>query len=96
MKEFVIKTICFITGADWKIFFLERWDLSEVFVWKEYGGNGGLVLFLKDYRSVIFSNGIDVRFYDSTFKVKSIVGYTRSGVCSIAVNKRAFAWSTKQ
>ena len=42
-QEMFIKSICFFTGADWRKFFPERWDLSKVKVWKEYGGNEGFV-----------------------------------------------------
>ena len=91
VKEMFIKSICFFTGADWRKFFPERWDLSKVKVWKEYGGNEGFVEYYTDARNYRrFVNGIDVIFYDSSFVVKNIVGWTSSGVCSIAINKEKF------
>jgi hypothetical protein len=90
MKELVIKSICLLTGADWRKSFPERWDLSKVRVWNEYGGNDG---FVKYYTSKHFYkrfvNGIVVSFYDDSFVVKKIVGLTNGGFCSIALNKEA-------
>ena len=48
MKQIFIKSICFFTGADWRKFFPERWDLSKVIVGKQYGGNEGFVKYYKD------------------------------------------------
>lgn len=89
MKEIFIKFICFFTGADWRKSFPERWDLSKVKVWNEYGGNEGFVEYYKHKGYMRFVNGIDVVFYDDTFVVKKIVGWTRSGFCNIAMNKEA-------
>lgn len=80
-----------IFGYDHRLWFSERWDLSKIIVWKEYGGNEGFVDYYKSYdRSRRFVNGIDIQFYDDTFVVKKIVGFTRSGYVSIAMNKEAF------
>lgn len=88
MKERLIKFICFFTGADWRLFFPERWDLSKVKVFKQYGGNEGFGDYYKSYdRFRRFVNGVDVRFYDDTFIVKNIVGRTSSGCANIAINK---------
>lgn len=90
MKENLIKSICFFTGADWRKFFPERWDLSKVIVWKQYGGNEGFIDYYKgNERFSRFINGIDVFFYEDTFIVKRIVGWTNSGYASIAMNKDA-------
>ena len=89
MKERTIKFICFFTGADWRKSFPERWDLSKVKVWNQYGGNEGFVKYYKHKGYMRFVNGIEVVFYDDTFVVKKIVGWTRSGFCSIAMNKEA-------
>lgn len=90
VKEIFIKSICFFTGADWRKSFPERWDLSKVRVWKEYGGNEGFVKYYADTRNYRkFVNGIEVIFYDDSFVVKKIVGWTSSGFCSIAINKEA-------
>ena len=88
MKQIFIKSICFFTGADWRKFFPERWDLSKVIVGKQYGGNEGFVEYYTDARNYRrFVHGIDVIFYGDSFVVKSIVGWTRGGLCSIAINK---------
>jgi len=90
MKELIVKSICFLTGADWRKSFPERWDLSKVRVWDEYGGNDGFVDYYKSSnRFNRFVNGVDVQFYNDTFVVKVIVGWTRSGYASIAMNKEA-------
>lgn len=90
MREILIKSICFFTGADWRKFFPERWDLSKVMVFKQYGGNEGFVkYYTNSHNYTKFVNGIDVVFYDDSFVVKKIVGWTRSGFCNIAMNKEA-------
>lgn len=90
MKELVIKSICLLTRADWRKSFPERWDLSKVRVWNEYGGNDGFVKYYRDSRSHRrFVNGIYVSFYNDSLVVKKIVGLTNSGFCSIAINKDA-------
>jgi hypothetical protein len=90
MKKHLIKFICFFTGADHRKFFPEKWDLSKVKVWKQYGGNDGFVIYYNSHdRFRRFVNGIDVEFYEDTFVVKRIVGWTHSGFCSIAMNKKA-------
>jgi hypothetical protein len=79
-----------IFGYDHRLWFPKRWDLSKIIVWKEYGGNEGFVDYYKSYnRSSRFVNGIDIQFYDDSFVVKTIVGFTRSGCASIAMNKEA-------
>ena len=90
MKEYLIRFICFLTGADWRRFFPERWDLSKVEVRKEYGSNEGFVDYYKSNdRFSRFVNGVYIRFYDNTFVVKRIFGVTSSGYVSIAMNKEA-------
>lgn len=90
MKELIVKSICFLTGADWRKSFPERWDLSKVRVWDEYGGNDGFVEYYTSERFYRrFVNGVVVSFYDDSFMVKKIVGLTNSGFCSIALNKEA-------
>jgi hypothetical protein len=90
MKYFLVKLLCFITGADWRTFYPEKWDLSKVHVFKEYGGNSGFVNFYNDHRNYrLFSNGIYIDFYDDSLVVRYIVGYTHSSVRSMAVNRRA-------
>jgi hypothetical protein len=90
MKECLIKFICFLTGADWRKSFPEKWDLSKVRVWKQYGGNEGFVDYYKsNNRFNRFVNGVDIQFYGDTFVVKRIVGWTRGGYASIAMNKEA-------
>jgi hypothetical protein len=32
-----------IFGYDHRLWFSERWDLSKIIVWKEYGGNEGFL-----------------------------------------------------
>jgi hypothetical protein len=88
MKLVIAKVWQAIFGYDHRRWFPEKWDLSEVYVWKEYGGNANFIKYYKNpATSVRFCNGIDIRFYGNSFKVKAIVGYTYSGICSIAVNK---------
>lgn len=90
MKEALIKFVCFFTGVDWRKFFPERWDLSKIMIFNAYGGNEGFIKYYKDPRTYTrFVNGIDVVFYDNSFVVKKIVGWTRSGFCNIAMNKDA-------
>lgn len=90
MKEILIKFICFFTGADWRKFFPERFDLSEVVVDKEYGGNQGFVKWYSDInRTRKFVNGIYIDFYGDSFIVKKIHGLTASSFCIIAFNKEA-------
>jgi hypothetical protein len=87
-KLFFAKLWEFIFGYDHRRWFPEKWDLSEVFIWKEYGKNEGFVRYYKSSdRYLKFVNGVDIKFYENTFKVKYIVGYTRTGICSIGVNK---------
>ena len=91
MKEYLIRFICFLTGADWRRFFPEKWDLSKVKVWKEYGGNEGFVDYYNSYdRFRRFVNGVYIHFYEDSFVVKRIFGVTSSGYASIAMNKEAF------
>jgi hypothetical protein len=88
MKEYLIKLICFITGADWRLFFPERWDLSDMFFWKEYGSSEDFIRFYKSRECHIrFPNGLFITFHKDTFKVISVIGYTRGGVASVAINK---------
>ena len=90
MKECLIKFTCFFTGADYRKFFPERWDLSKVEVRKEYGGNEGFVDYYKsNARLSRFVNGVYIHFYEDTFVVKRIFGVTSSGYASIAMNKEA-------
>jgi hypothetical protein len=90
MKEFLIKLICFFTGADWRKFFPERFDLSEVVIDNEYGGNHGFVKWYCDInRTRKFVNGICIDFYGDSFVVKRIHGLTASSFCLIAFNKKA-------
>lgn len=90
MKEFLIKLICFFTGADWRKFFPERFDLSEVVVDREYGGNHEFVKWYSDInRTGKFVNGIFIDFYGDSFVVKRIHGLTASSFCLIASNKKA-------
>lgn len=88
MKLSLAKVWEFIFGYDHRRWFPEKWDLSEVLVWKEYGGNEGFVNYYKNEGHRKFVRGIDIYFYPNSFKVRSITGYTYSAICSIAINKK--------
>lgn len=88
MKLFLAKVWEFIFGYDHRRWFPEKWDLSEVLVWKEYGGNEGFIDYYKNEGHHKFIKGIDIDFYPNSFKVRSISGFTHSAICSIAINKK--------
>jgi|GEM_PF-3734959 hypothetical protein len=91
MKLFLIKLLCFFSGCDWRLYYPDKWDLSRVRVWKEYGGNEGFISYYNSQDRIRkFSNGLFIEFYDDTFIVKRITGCTNSAFCSVAVNKKAF------
>lgn len=91
MKIFIAKVWEFIFGYDHRRWFPEKWDLSEVHVWKEYGGNEEFINFYKTRSGQTFINGMDVNFYNNSFKIINIIGYSRSGICCVAINKKRLA-----
>jgi len=88
----VSKVICFFTGDDWRRRHPELWDLSKVFIYKEYGGNDGfLEYFYSTNRITTFSNGVDVEFFSNSLIVKKITGCTNSSFCNLAIPKESFS-----
>jgi hypothetical protein len=87
MKEKLIKFICFFTGAEWRKFFPERWDLSKVVVLKEYGGNEGFVDFYKNIDNRHNFLYIDFEFYVDSFVVKGVRFTTRNSYGTMTYSK---------